>query len=138
MKKLLSFSLMLTLLLALASCSLFGETGDVWADAVYTEDTELGSGEKAFTLELEVEEHLVTFTVHTDEQTVGAALLALDFISGEPGAYGLYVKVVNGMEADYDKDQHYWSLLIDGEYAMSGVDSTEITEGTVYRLVYAK
>ena len=138
MKKLLALTLTITLLLALASCALFQKEKDVWADAVYTEDTTLGEGEKTFTLELEVGEHLITFTINTDADTVGDALLALDLIAGEESSYGLYVKVVNGMEADYDKDQRYWALMIDGEYAMSGVDTTEIAEGVVYRLVYAK
>lgn len=137
MKRTLTLALTLLLTLSLLSCSLFGNK-DVWQDAVYTEDTTLGEGAKTVTVELEVEDHLITFTVKTDEEILGDALLAVDLIAGEEGPYGLYVKVVNGMTADYDKDGHYWSLLIDGDYAMTGVDSTEITEGTVYRLVYAK
>ena len=61
-----------------------------------------------------------------------------DLLKGEEGAYGLYVKTVNGMTADYDKDQHYWAFYINGEYALTGVDGTDITEGTTYRLEYAK
>ena len=137
MKRTLTLALTLLLTLSLLSCSLFGDK-DVWEDAVYTEDTTLGEGAKTVTVELEVEDHLITFTVKTDEEILGDALLAVDLIAGEEGPYGLYVKVVNGMTADYDKDGHYWSLLIDGDYAMTGVDSTEITEGTVYRIVYAK
>lgn len=137
MKRTLTLALTLLLTLSLLSCSLFGNK-DVWQDAVYTEDTTLGEGAKTVTVELEVEDHLITFTVLTDETVLGDALLAVDLIAGEESQYGLYVKVVNGMTADYDKDGHYWSLLIDGDYAMTGVDSTEITEGTVYRLVYAK
>ena len=138
MKKLLALTLTVTLLFALASCALFQKEKDVWLDAVYTEDTTLGEGAKTFALELEVGEHLITFTINTDADTVGDALLALDLIAGEESSYGIYVKVVNGMEADYDKDQRYWALMINGEYAMSGVDTTEIEEGVVYRLVYAK
>lgn len=134
------FALTLTLLLAfsLASCALFAKDKNIWADAVYTEDTTLGEGSKAVTVELEVGEHLITFTVKTDKTILGDALLDVELISGEEGPYGLYVKTVNGMTADYDKDGRYWSLEINGDYAMTGVDTTEITEGTVYRLVYAK
>ena len=137
MKRTLTLALTLLLTLSLLSCSLFGDK-DVWQDAVYTEDTTLGEGAKTVTVELEVEDHLITFTVKTDEEILGDALLAVDLIAGEEGPYGLYVKVVNGMTADFDRGGHYWSLLIDGNYAMTGVDSTEITEGTVYRIVYAK
>ena len=41
-------------------------------------------------------------------------------------------KTVNGMIADYDKDGVYWAFYIDGEYAMTGVDATNITDGAQY------
>jgi len=65
-------------------------------------------------------------------------LIEHGLIDGDEGPYGLYVKVVNGMTADYDVDKSYWSFYINGEYAMTGVDATEITEGTTYQLVYTK
>ena len=76
--------------------------------------------------------------VLTDETTVGAAMLANELIAGDEGEYGLYVKVVNGITADYDVDQSYWAFYIDGEYAMSGIDCTDITEGSVYLLEYTR
>ena len=129
--------LVFALILALTACNTAAKTG-VWESATYRRDMTFGHGEKTVTVEVAAEEQTVTFTVKTDEMTVGAALLAHDLIAGEEGAYGLYVKVVNGMTADYDVDGSYWAFYIDGEYAMSGVDSTEIQEGAVYRLVYTK
>lgn len=41
-------------------------------------------------------------------------------------------KTVNGMTADYDKDGVYWAFYIDGEYAMTGIDATNITDGAQY------
>ena len=41
-------------------------------------------------------------------------------------------KTVNGMTADYDKDGVYWAFYINGEYAMTGVDATNITDGAQY------
>lgn len=41
-------------------------------------------------------------------------------------------KTVNGMTADYDKVGVYWAFYIDGEYAMTGVDATNITDGAQY------
>jgi hypothetical protein len=99
---------------------------------------EFGKGEKTVTVEVAVEEQLVTFTIHTDKDTVGAALLEHGLIDGEQGAYGLYVKVVNGMTADYDIDQSYWAFYVNGEYGMTGVDMTDIDESAVYRLAYTK
>ena len=60
------------------------------------------------------------------------ALLELELINGDEGQYGLYVKEVNGITADYDVDQTYWAFYVDGEYAMSSVDTTEIEDGKTY------
>ena len=59
-------------------------------------------------------------------------------IEGEDGPYGLYVKKVNGIVADYDVDQSYWAFNINGEYAMTGVDVTDIVDGDTYSFVYTK
>jgi len=72
------------------------------------------------------------FDIHTDKTTVGEALLELGLIAGEEGAYGLYVKQVNGITADYDVDQTYWAFYVNGEYGMTGVDVTNIEAGATY------
>ncbi len=134
-----SISLVLSLIfiVCLASCNTEVQKG-IWENAVYTEDAEFGEGSKTVTVEVKAEENSVVFTIHTDKDTVGAALLEHELIAGEDGAYGLYIKKVNGIVADYDVDQSYWAFYIDGEYAMTGVDSTEITEGAAYQLAYTK
>ena len=73
-----------------------------------------------------------TFNLSTDKAIVGDALLAEGLIEGEPGAYGLYVKKVNGIVADYNIDQTYWAFYINGEYAFTGVDATPVEEGATY------
>lgn len=133
-----SLVLALVLLLSLAACQSGVDYDAVWENATYTENTVFGRGQTELTVEVAVGKHLVTFTVYTDKTTVGAALLEHNLIAGDDGAYGLYVKKVNGMTADYDVDQSYWALYVDGETSMSGVDTTEIAEGTVYRLAYTK
>ena len=126
---LLSAALFLTLLSACGSPAAQAEPpickdGDV-----------LGSGKTAFSLLIVDQDGAETAVeIHTDEATVGAALLALDLIAGDTSEYGLYVKTVNGITADYDVDKTYWGFYIDGEYAMTGVDSTEIVAGTTYTL----
>ena len=72
------------------------------------------------------------FDIHTDKTTVGDALLELELIAGEESTYGLYVKTVNGITADYDVDQTYWAFYVNGEYATAGVDSTNIEAGATY------
>lgn len=114
------------------------ESSDLWSSATYTVDTQLGVGAKTLVCEVKAEDKTVTFTIKTDKDTVGAALLENQIIAGEEGPYGLYVKVVNGITADYDINQRYWAFYIDGEMANTGVDGTEITEGVTYQFVYSK
>jgi hypothetical protein len=95
--------------------------------------TVLGEGATVFTFSVtDADGNETLFEIHTDETTVGAALLGVDLIDGEQSDYGLYVKVVNGITADYDVDGTYWAFYIDGEYAMTGVDSTEVVAGATY------
>ena len=138
LKLALSLFITLALTLTIASCGNTKAPEGLWSTAVYTENTELGEGDKTITVEFSAADKVITFTVHTDAGTVGDALLENGLISGDEGAYGLYVKVVNGITADYDVDQSYWGFYIGGEYAMTGVDMTEIDESTVYRLEYTK
>ena len=93
----------------------------------------LGEGENVFIFSVFDQDGKETaYEIHTDKTIVGEALQELGLLEGEEGTYGLYVKVVNGIRADYDKDGVYWAFYIDGEYAMSGVDVTEIEAGRSY------
>lgn len=83
----------------------------------------------------DLEGNETSFDVTTDKATVGEALLAQGLIAGEEGDYGLYVTTVNGIVLDWEKDQKYWAFYIDGEYAATGVDATNVTEGAVYSFV---
>ena len=78
------------------------------------------------------------FEIHTDATVVGDALLALGLIAGEDGDYGLYVKTVNGITADYDVDGTYWAFYVGDDYGMTGVDLTEITPGATYAFKVSK
>ena len=143
MKKTVKFFAVITvMLLAMAlliSCGK-SEPADptVWDNATYKEDATFGEGEKTVTVQVAVYENLVTFTINTNAETVGAALMEHELIAGDEGAYGLYIKVVNGITADYDVNQSYWAFCINGEYALTGVDTTPITAGEIYRLEYTK
>ena len=157
LKILLALALMLACIFAFAACSDTVETpktnddgktvstdessvepDGIWKNATYTSDTEFGSGAKTVVVEVKVEEQTVRFTIKTDKNTVGEALLEHGLISGDEGQFGLYVKVVNGIRADYDLDKRYWAFYIDGEYAMKGIELTEITQGAKYQLEYSK
>lgn len=136
-KKVITLALVFALTLTLASCGAEPPTG-LWENATYQENTTLGSGEKTVVVEVTAEEKTVIFTIKTNATTVGEALLENSLIEGEESQYGLYIKKVNGITADYDENGAYWAFYVNGEYAMSGVDTTEIEENAVYRLEYAK
>ena len=116
-------------------CSAKKETASVDGTTVYADGDVIGKGAKQFTLVIiDKDDKEIKLTVKTDKDLVGDALLDNNVISGEESQYGLYVKTVNGITADYDVDKTYWGFYIDGEYAMTGVDVTEIVEGTTYTL----
>ena len=138
MKKTISLILAVFCIAALfAGCNSNKEPVYVDGTIRCTEDTTLGSGSKTITVTVKDNEgNEVKFTIKTDAKTVGDALLENKVIAGDAGQYGMYIKVVNGLRADYDKDQAYWAFTINGEMAMTGVDGTDITDGGVYGLVY--
>ena len=98
-----------------------------------TDTTVLGEGATIFNfVVVDKEGNESEFEIHTDKTTVGEALLEVKLIEGEEGPYGLYVKTVSGITADYDVDQTYWAFYINGEMAMTGVDVTDVEEGATY------
>ena len=92
----------------------------------------LGKGKKEFVFVVVNGKSKESFTIRTNKKTGGEALMELDLIDGDEGQYGLYVKTVNGITVDYDKDGKYWAFYVNGEYAMQGVELTEIKEDDVY------
>lgn len=102
-------------------------------ESAESDGTVLGTGDTKFSLTVADQEGTETeFEIHTDKETVGEALLDAGLIEGDEGEYGLYVKTVNGITADYDKDGAYWAFYINGEYADTGVDATPAEEGGEY------
>ena len=100
---------------------------------------ELGEGKLSFSLLIaDKDGNETNVTVHTDEKTIGDALTSLGILEGEEGPYGLYIKSVNGIAADYDKDGVYWAFYVGEEYASAGVDMTDIEDGASYALKVEK
>lgn len=139
-QKTLSLFLCMVLIVAMAlgtiGCN--GNTGNDSSAAetaveTFADGSVLGEGSKSFDFSVVDKDGTESvFEIHTDEETVGAALLEIGMIAGEDGPYGLYVKTVNGMTADYETDGVYWAFYVNDEYGQSGVDLTDITEGDTY------
>ena len=106
------------------------------------------AGDKAYTLtvvdaagnetvhELQTDEEMLgaalrVYIVCAVMQMLGAALLKEGLIEGDDSEYGLFVNTVDGITANAD-NQEWWCLTIDGETAMTGVDSTPVEDGGKY------
>jgi len=99
----------------------------------------LGEGQKNFNFDVTFADgNIKHYVINTDKETVGDALLELDIISGDESQYGLYVKSVDGQVADFDKDGTYWAFYINGQYASTGVDQTNIENGATYEFKVEK
>ena len=119
LKKILSLILFAAMIMTVAACNKGKET--------------VNAGTKEFTFVVaDLNGNETTFNIKTDKATVGEALIDENLIEGDEGAYGLYVKKVNGIEAIYENDGTYWSFYINGEYAMTGVDTTNVEDGATY------
>lgn len=129
-------ALAVTMLLGIAGCGSKAEpTEAATTAAAVASGSVIGQGQTVFTLEVtDAEGQQTSFEIHTDKETVGEALLETGLVAGEDGDYGLYITTVNGVTLDWDKDGKYWAFYIDGEYATTGVDATEVTPGAVYSL----
>lgn len=76
------------------------------------------------------------FTCHTDEEYLGAVLMAEQIVEGEQGDYGLYFNTADGETADYSVDGGWWQILIGEESATTGADGIPVEDGGTYQLVY--
>lgn len=136
----LSFLLCIVLFAAAASVTTGcgakpGDDSPAVSEAVAQDGDVLGEGSTKFPLTItDGDGNEISLTICTDKTLVGEALQELSLIEGEEGPYGLYVKRVNGIRADYETDKTYWAFYINGEYAVSGVDVTEIADGDTYGL----
>ncbi len=110
----------------------------LWEGATYLEDVTLGEGETTIEVEVKAGEKAITVTINTDAKNLEDALTGVDLVQGDKSEYGLYIKTVNGILADYDVDASYWAINKDGEYLTAGANTTEISFGDHYELVYTK
>ena len=140
-KKLVSWLLCMMLIVAMALTTVGcgtdeqngGQPAAENASSADSNVTVLGEGKTQFSFTVvDKDGNATEFEIHTDKATVGEALLELNLIAGDEGEYGLYVKQVNGITADYDVDQTYWAFYVNDAYATAGVDATAVEAGAKY------
>ena len=138
-KRLVSWLLCMMLIVAMALTTVGCGTDEKNGGQQATEQnadsnvTVLGEGKTEFDFTVvDKDGNATEFEIHTDKATVGEALLELNLIAGDESEYGLYVKQVNGITADYDVDQTYWAFYVNDAYATAGVDTTAVEAGAKY------
>ena len=125
-------------LIAVMALTMFG-CGKETTDEVPETDVQavnrqvMGEGKLTFDFNVtDADGNVSYFEINTNKKTVGEALMELELLEGEDGPYGLYVKAVNGITYDYDKDGKYWAFYINGVYGTTGVETTNIVNGATY------
>lgn len=111
-------------------------SGSVWDSAKYKEDTELGEGAVTVKIEVTADNKTITLTVKTDETNLEKILTANNLVEGDESEFGLYIKVVNGIRADYDLDHAYWAIEKDGAPTPTGANGITVADSETYALVY--
>ncbi len=76
------------------------------------------------------------FRYETDAEYLGPLLMENGLVKGDQGAYGLYIKEVDGEVADYAINGAYWALFEGETYATQGIDTTVLEDGDQFSLVY--
>jgi len=74
-----------------------------------------------------------TFTYQTDREYLGEVLKDEALVSGEEGAYGMFITTVDGETAD-DANQEWWCITRDGELLSTSADQAPIADGEKYEL----
>lgn len=135
------FSLMLVLTIVAAMIFAFASCGNTEKSGNDTASTGTETERAEITITVQVkgsDGNVTDFVITTKAEFLRGALEEENLIEGDESEYGLYVKVVNGERADYEADGAYWSFLKNGEYLMSGVDTTPIADGDVFSIEYTK
>ncbi len=96
-------------------------------------------GSKSITIEVvDKEEKSTNYQLKTDAEYLRQAMEEADGLtfSGPEGEYGMMVDTVNGVRADYNEDNAYWSFYVNGEYCNYGIDVQPVEDGDAFSIVY--
>ena len=144
-KKILSvvslFVLLAVTALSVISCGQNNQTTPTDSEAIVTDAPVSAeqNGEVTITVQVTDNEGKTTdYQITTAETTLRGALEQEKLVEGEESEYGLYIKTVAGVTADYDTDGSYWALYQGDEYLMTSADTTPIADGDLFKIVYTK
>ena len=97
-----------------------------------------GEGEKAYTLEVVSQDGSSrTYEAVTAQEFLKGAMDELseaqDFSYGEDGGF---IVTINDERADYNEDNAYWAIYVNGEYGQYGVDEQPVADGDAFKLAF--
>lgn len=100
-------------------------------------------GAKEVTVEVvDDKEQTKEYVVQTDAEYLIGVLEAAEeqglTFEAKKGEFGLTVVAVNGVLADYEKDNAYWAFYVNEEYCNYGVEEQPAAAGDVFRIAYTK
>lgn len=95
----------------------------------------------AKTITIAVTDNQNTTTVYettTDAQYLRQAMEDTKDLTfqGTEGQYGLMLDTINGLTADWEQDQAWWSIYVNDALANYGIDSQPIADGDVIQFQY--
>lgn len=74
-----------------------------------------------------------SFEYATNREYLGEVLTDNQLVEGENGAYGIFIKTVDG-ETVNDANQEWWCITKEGEQLNTSADQTPIADGEKYEL----
>lgn len=79
-----------------------------------------------------------TYNQKTDAEFLRDALEEIKnlTIEGEESQYGLFVKTINGVTADYDANGAFWSFSVNGELCNNGIETQPVYDGDSFEISY--
>ena len=96
-------------------------------------------GAKSIMIEIEDNTQTTyTYMVHTDAEYLIDAMKDIPKLtfSGYESAYGLTLISINGVSADWEKDNAFWCIYVNGEQGNYGVDTQPVNDGDYFKFEY--
>ena len=97
-------------------------------------------GAKAITIEIiDDAQNSTVYEVNTDAEFLAGAMEdaeGLEFSGYEDPTYGLTITTINGVTADFNTGNAYWSYYVNGGYCNYGASSQPVEDGDAFVIKY--
>ncbi len=98
-------------------------------------------GSKAISIEvIDQNNKSTTYELTTNVQFLQQAMDEAEGLTydGKEGPYGFEISAINGVTADYTKDQAYWGFFVNGEYCNYGISQQPVNDQDAFQIIYTK